>query len=129
MVRLHRTSEAVCWQAKLMWPVSVSMSGNCPHHPQCRNHNRKCTRLTSLLSLFLSPHPIHPAHNPHSPSYVDLFPFPLGHLKNSSLSIKIISNVTTSSNPSLTPPRRVQNTLPCSLSILYLYLAERRIRA
>lgn len=88
--------------------------------------------LISLLCLSPLPHPVHTVHTRNPPSYPDLFPrngmpFPLHHLTNSSLPFKSYLNGI-SANPSLASPCRVLNTLPCSLSILYLSLAEREIR-
>lgn len=63
-LRLCFGSEAVYRPAKLTRPVSMLVTGNCPHRPQGRDHNRKCTCLRSLLFPVPEPYPIHLA-TPH----------------------------------------------------------------
>ena len=80
---------------------------------------------------FHCPHDLspYPSTNTHTSSFLPwLFPLPLDHLKNSAL-FPEVSEDTSSVNPSLVTPWRVQKLLPCPLSTLYLCLSERGVRA
>lgn len=91
-LRLYFTFEAVYRPAKLTVPVSTSMARNCPHSPQCKNHNRKCT--THLIAITIPQTSLNPScHTSCPPPFHAVFPlkgifFPLRHQTNA-LSFKV----------------------------------------